>query len=167
MGLTLRLKVLQRPSNSAFRKIFHGVPSYAWGWLVLMRNSASLLLTLLVIVAVGLGCSLVGHAEKKDGKDQPANKTLKDHGVDIAVGDKKIGIQECDDVVDFFNREIDNPDDDFVTKAAKKTILNQFKEQFRQAVEENKTDKVQLAKVCKDFRDNLEKYKAESESNKK
>lgn len=132
-----------------------------------MRNMASLVLTLLVIVAAGLGCALVGHAEKTDTREQPANKTLKDRGVDIVVGDKKIGIKECDDVVDFFDREIDNPNDDFVTKAAKKTVLDQFKEQFRQAVEENKTDKVQLARVCKDFRDNLEKYKAESESNRK
>ena len=131
-----------------------------------MRNTASFLLTLAVIVLSGLGCSLVGHAERKDDKEQP-NKTLTDRGVDIAVGDKKIGIQECDDVVDFFNREIDNPDDDFVTKAMKKTALNQIKEQFRQAVEDNKTDKTELAKVCKDFRDNLEKYKEESESNKK
>ena len=137
------------------------------GEMVQMRNTPSLLLTLAVIVSVSLGCSLVGHAEKNDDKDQQSNKTLKDRGVDIVVGDKKIGIQECDDVVDFFNREIDNPDDDFVTKAIKKTALNQFKEQFRQAVEENKTDKVQLAKVCKDFKENLEKYKAESESNKK
>ena len=131
-----------------------------------MRNTASLLLALTVIVLSGLGCSLVGHAEKKDEKEQP-NKTLTDRGVDIAVGDKKIGIKECDDVVDFFNHEIDNPDDDFVTKAMKKTALNQIKDQFRQAVEENKTDKVELAKVCKDFRDNLEKYKEESESNNK
>ncbi|HYJ90771.1 MAG TPA: hypothetical protein VEV84_05660 [Pyrinomonadaceae bacterium] len=132
-----------------------------------MRNTVSFILTLVIIVAAGLGCSLVGHAEKNDGKNtSEPNKTLKDRGVDVVVGDKKIGIQECDDVVDFFNREIDNPDDDFVTKAIKKTALNQMKEQFRQAVEENKTDKVQLAKVCKDFRENLEKYKQESESKK-
>jgi len=97
------------------------------GVTVLMRNTASLLVTLAVIVSVGLGCSLVGHAEKKDDSDQSSNKSLKDRGVDIVVGDKKIGIQECDDVVDFFNHEIDNPDDDFVTKAIKKTALNQFK----------------------------------------
>lgn len=137
------------------------------GRVVLMKNKVSLLLILAIVIATGLGCSLVGHAQKKGDKDQPANKTLKDRGVDIVVGDKKIGVQECDDVVDFFNREIDNPDDDFVTKAVKKTALNQVKEQFRQAVEENKTNKVQLAKVCKDFKENLEKYKAESENNKK
>ena len=133
-----------------------------------MRNTASLLLTLAVIVSVGLGCSFVGHAEKKeDDHKSESGKTIKDRGVDIVVGDQKIGIQECDEVVDFFKREIDNPDDDFVTKAIKKTALNQMKERFREAVEENKTDKKELAKVCKDFKQNLEEYKEESEKNKK
>src|SRR5215467_582982 len=100
-----------------------------------MRNTASLIVTLAIIMSTGLGCSLIGHAQKNDPN---ANKTLKDRGVDIVVGDEKIGIQECDEVVDFFNHEIDNPDDDFVTKAVKKTALNQIKEQFKQAIEENK-----------------------------
>lgn len=130
-----------------------------------MKNILSLIVTLVIIFSTGLGCSLVGHAEK-NSKDSEPSKTLKDRGVDIVVGDEKIGIQECDDVVDFFNREINDADDDFVTKAVKKTALNQFKEQFREAVEENKTDKVQLAKVCKDFKENLEKFKEESENEK-
>jgi len=132
-----------------------------------MRNTASLLLTLAIIVSVGMGCSLVGHAEKKDDKTSDQGKSLKDRGVDVVVGDQKIGIPECDEVVDFFNHEIDNPDDDFVTKAMKKTALNQVKERFREAVEENKADKKELAKVCKDFKQNLEQFKEESESNKK
>jgi len=131
-----------------------------------MRNTTSLLLTLVIIVSVSLGC-MVGHAEKKDDHTSESGKSLKDRGVDVVVGDQKIGIPECDDVVDFFNHEIDNPDDDFVTKAMKKTALNQVKERFREAVEENKADKVELAKVCKDFRQNLEQFKEESESNKK
>jgi hypothetical protein len=129
-----------------------------------MRNTASLIITLAIIMSMGLGCSLIGHAQKNDPS---ANKTLKDRGVDVVVGDEKIGIPECDEVVDFFNHEIDNPDDDFVTKAVKKTALNQIKEQFKQAIEENKTDKVELAKVCKDFKNNLEQFKEEEESNKK
>ena len=134
--------------------------------MALMRNTASLLLTLAVIVSVSLGC-MVGHAEKKDGRTSESGKSLKDRGVDVVVGDQKIGIPECDEVVDFFNHEIDNPDDDFVTKAMKKTALNQVKERFREAVEENKADKKELAKVCKDFKQNLEQFKEESESNKK
>ena len=129
-----------------------------------MKNTASLLLTLALILSCGLACSLVGHAEKNDTKNTSGSgKSLEDRGVDVVVGDKKIGVAECDEVIDFFNKEIDNPDDGFVTKAVKKTMLNQLKEQFRQAIEENKTDKKELAKVCKDFKQNLEQYKQESE----
>ena len=130
-----------------------------------MKNTASLLLTLALILSSGLACSLVGHAEKNETKDTSGSgKSLEDRGVDVVVGDKKIGVPECDEVIDFFNKEIDNPDDGFVTKAVKKTMLNQLKEQFRQTIEENKTDKKELAKVCKDFKQNLEQYKQESES---
>jgi hypothetical protein len=130
-----------------------------------MKNTASLLITLALILSTGLACSLVGHAEKNEGKDSSGSgKSLEDRGVDIVVGEKKIGVPECDEVIDFFNKEVDNPDDGFVTKAVKKTILNQLKDQFRQALEENKTDKKELAKVCKDFRQNLEQYKQESEN---
>jgi hypothetical protein len=129
-----------------------------------MKNTASLLLTLALILSSGLACSLVSHAEKQDGKSTSGSgKSLEDRGVDIVVGEKKIGVVECDEVIDFFNKEIDNPDDGFVTKAVKKTMLNQLKEQFRQAIEDNKTDKKELAKVCKNFKQNLEQYKKESE----
>ena len=129
-----------------------------------MKNITSLLLTLALILSSGLACSLVGHAEQNNTKDTSGSgKGLEDRGVDIVVGEKKIGVQECDDVIEFFNREMDSPDDGFVTKAVKKTVLNQLKDQFRQAIEENKTDKKELAKVCKDFKQNLEQYKQESE----
>lgn len=130
-----------------------------------MKNTASLLLTLALILSSGLACSLVSHAEKNEPpKDTSGSgKSLEDRGVDIMVGEKKIGVPECDEVIEFFNKEIDNPDDGFVTKAVKRTVLNQLKEQFRQAIEENKTDKKELAKVCKDFKQNLEQYKQESE----
>jgi len=126
-----------------------------------MKNSVTLFLVAVIIMGLGLGCSLAGRAQEKPED----NKTLKDRAVDITVGDEKIGIQECDDVVDLLNKEINNPDDDFVTKAVKATALNKFKEKFREAVEENKTDKVELAKTCREFKSNLEKYKAERDAN--
>lgn len=125
-----------------------------------MKNSFVLICVLAILISVGIGCSLTGRAQKAPED----NKTLKDRAVDIAVGDEKIGIPECDDVVDLLNREINNPDDDFVTKAVKATALNKFKEKFREAVEENKTDKVELAKTCREFKSNLEKYKAERDA---
>ncbi|MEP7076728.1 MAG: hypothetical protein ABI878_13060 [Acidobacteriota bacterium] len=138
-----------------------------------MKNKeVSLILGLIFIMAV-LGCSRIipgGGSSKStsNGGTTSDNKTLTDKGLDVALGDEKTGVPECDDVVEFFNNEIDkeNPDEDFVTKAVKKTFINAFKSQFRKAVEDSKSDKVQLAKTCKDFRANLEKYKAEEDSKK-
>ena len=134
-----------------------------------MKNIAGILIVGLVFLAMVLGCGRLipsSGSSKSGNSGSDDNKTLTDRGVDIAVGDEKIGVPECDDVVDFFNKEINNPDDDFVTKAVKQTVLNKMKEQFKQAIDENKTDKVQLAKTCKEFKTNLEKFKAD-EDNKK
>ena len=126
-----------------------------------MKNTVTFILVIAIIANVGLGCSLVGRASERSEE----NKTLKDKAIDIAVGDEKIGVPECDEVMDFFNKEMSNPDDDFVTKAVKATALKKFKEKFREAIEENKTDKVELAKTCREFKSNLEIYKAERDSN--
>ena len=132
-----------------------------------MKNKAIITFIGIIFLAMVLGCSrLVPSSKGPDNSQSGDNKTLTDKGVDVVVGDEKIGIPECDEVVDFFNREIDNPDDDFVTKAVKKTALNKMKEKFKEAIEENKTDKVELAKTCKEFKQNLEQFKAEEESNK-
>jgi len=132
-----------------------------------MKNKAIITLIGLIFLSLILGCSrLVPSSKETSNSKSDDNKTLTDRGVDVVVSDEKIGVPECDEVVDFFNREINNPDDDFVTKAVKKTVLNKFKEQFKQAIEENKTDKVELAKTCKEFKKNLDEYKAEQESNK-
>jgi hypothetical protein len=134
-----------------------------------MKNRAVILTVGLILLTVVLGCSRIipgGSRSTGNSRASEDNKTLTDRGLDVALGDEKIGIPECDDVVDFFNREIDNPDDDFVTKAVKKTVLNKMKDQFKQAVEDNKTDKVQLARTCKDFKANLDKYKSEENDKK-
>lgn len=134
-----------------------------------MKNNAIILTLGLIFLTMVLGCSRlipsVG-SSKGSNSNSDDNKTLTDKGVDIAIGDEKIGVPECDEVVDFFNREINNPDDDFVTKAIKQTALNKFKEKFKEAIEENKTDKVELAKTCKEFKTNLEKFKADEDSKK-
>jgi hypothetical protein len=137
-----------------------------------MKNKALIFTIGTIFLAVILGCSRIIPSSKSTGSNSKTssddNKTLTDKGLDVALGDEKTGVPECDDVVEFFNNEIDkdNPDEDFVTKAIKKTFINGFKSQFRKAIEDNKTDKVQLAKTCKDLRENLEKYKAEEDSKK-
>jgi hypothetical protein len=62
--------------------------------------------------------------------------------------------------------ELNNSEDDFVTKAVKATVLNRIKDSIRQSVEENKSDTVELAKTCREFKTQFEKYKADAQSNK-
>lgn len=123
----------------------------------------------MILVVMVLGCGWINpfsgsksssNSSKSDSKD----KTITDKAVDTAVGEEKIGIPECDEVMDFFTAELNNPDDDFVTKAVKGTVLNKMKEGFRKSLEENKTDTAEMAKTCREFKAQLEKYKAEEEA---
>lgn len=133
-----------------------------------MKNAITLILTISMLMAVGLGCGVVKRVSGGSSEASPSNsnKTVTDKAVDITVGDEKTGIPECDEVVDFFRQESDSPDDNYVTKAIKATVLNKIKESFKKAIEENKTDKVEMAKQCREFKTELEKYKAEEENKK-
>lgn len=119
---------------------------------------------------VGLGCGLVDRIQEETVGSKPAansNKTLTDKAVDTTVGESKIGVPECDEVMDMLTAEANNPDDSFVTKAVKQTFINKIKESVKQSVEQNKSDKAELAKNCKEFKAQLEKFKAEQEANTK
>ena len=134
-----------------------------------MRN---ILFLIAVIVPLVLGCGLVDKARKTATEGNSnlaanvnANKTLTDKAVDAAVGGEKIGIVECDEVLDILGSQVENPDDNFVTKAVKKTALTTFRDRLKKKLEENKTDKKEVAKFCKDFRDNLQDSAKDGNSN--
>ena len=135
-----------------------------------MKNKFAGIVVFSILLTVSLGCSFFNRDQKVNSGPDNANisitkdKTLTDEAVDTVVGEEKIGVQECDEVMDFFTAEANNPDDDFVTKAVKATVLNKMKENFKKSIEEGKTDKVELAKTCREFKANLNKYKAEQES---
>ena len=129
-----------------------------------MKDRVLAIFAILIILTVGLGCSYLnpfsGPPEDSPSKD----KTITDRAVDTAVGEKKIGVPECDQVMDRITVELNNPDDDFVTKAVKATVLNRIKDGIKASVEENKSDTVELAKTCKEFAIQFDKYKAEQQS---
>jgi len=141
-----------------------------------MRNK---LFLILIILPVVFGCGLVDRARRaatETGSNSNAvsipvstnsNKSLTDTAVDAAVGDKKIGIAECDEAMELLTAQADNPDDGFVTKAIKKTALNTFRDHVKRSLDESKTDKKELAKFCREFRDNLVTSKKEENSNAK
>lgn len=94
-----------------------------------------------------------------------SNKSLTDTAVDTAVGEKKIGIVECDEALEILTAQANDPDDNFVTKAVKKTALNTFRDHVRKSLEESKTDRKEVAKFCREFRDNLEDPAKEENTN--
>lgn len=121
----------------------------------------------MIVLSVGLGCGFVGGQDKPAATDGNSNKTLTDKAIDTAVGKSHIGVRECNEVMDEIEVELNNSEDDFVTKAVKATILNRIKDGIKQSVEENSTDKVELAKTCREFKSQFNKYKAEQESGRK
>ncbi|MEQ1765314.1 MAG: hypothetical protein ABL984_19455 [Pyrinomonadaceae bacterium] len=131
-----------------------------------MKHLTNILIAGTLLVAT-LGCGIVDRVQREvTGSDSAnSNKSLGDRAVDTAVGESKIGVPECDEVMDLINAEMNNPDDDFVTKAVKATILNRIKDGIRDSVEQNKTDTEEMAKTCKEFKIQFEKYKAEQKSN--
>lgn len=128
-----------------------------------MRNFSNVIAAILFLFSV-LGCSLIGGSN--DTGSSGSNKTLSDDAVDTTVGKSKIGVPECDEVMDQLTAEMNNPDDNFVTKAIKATVLNRIKDGIRESVETNKSDTVEMAKTCKEFKTQLEKYKADEEAKK-
>lgn len=120
-------------------------------------------LAVLMMVALGCGSLNPFSGSSSGSSSSNSNRTLTDDAVDTTVGKSKIGVPECDEVMDLIDAEMNNPDDDFVTKAIKATVLNRIKDGIRDSVEQNKTDTTELAKTCKEFKTQFEKFKAEQQ----
>lgn len=131
------------------------------------------ILLLGVVLFAGFGCGIIDRARQAATEPDSnttkievnSNKTLTDTALDAAVGEKKMGIVECDEAMEILVAQANDPDDNFVTKAVKKTALNSFRDHVKKSLEESKTDKKELAKFCREFRDNLEDSATDANSN--
>ena len=134
-----------------------------------MKNKFGFLAAILVLVISLLGCSYYNPLSDSTSNSNVAvvrDKSLSDKTIDAAVGEEKIGIPECDEIIDFFAEHARSEDDNYLTKATRQYVFNKIREQFKQSIEENKGDTAKLAKECKQYKNQLDKYKAEEESNK-
>ena len=128
---------------------------------ILMINKPILLISILILV---LGCGLADRVQKTVSNESAsnsvvanvnANKSLTDKAIDTAVGGEKVGIPECDEALDMLEAQANNPDDGWVVKAGKKTALTMFRDQLKKSMEQNQTNKTEVARFCREFRDNL------------
>ena len=137
-----------------------------------MKNKIISLSVLFVLLIVMLGCSFSENMEKTIGGTKDANsnsatnKMLTDTAIETAVGNEKIGVPECDDLLERFADIAQAPDDNYVSKAARQYVLSKIRENIKRTIEENQNDKIQMASDCKEIRGQLDKFKAQEETNK-
>ncbi len=135
-----------------------------------MKNLVAITIVLAILLAAVIGCSSINpfsDKAKTNANKANSNKSLTDKAVDTTVGDEKIGIPECDEVMDLLTEYANNPDDNFIVKAGKALFVNKIKQSIKSSIEENKSDKTEIAKTCKDAKTQLQKYKSEEDSKKK
>jgi hypothetical protein len=119
-----------------------------------------------------IGCSFSENLEKtiigtNDANSNNAtNKTLTDRAIETAVGDEKIGVPECDDLLERLADIAQTSDDNYVSKATRQYVLSKIRENIKRSIEENKNDKTAMAKDCKEYGGQLDKFKAQEETNK-
>ncbi len=141
------------------------------------KHLSNLIVVSLLLVCVS-GCGLVSRMQKtvsESDRSKPSgnsqiletkDKSLTDKAIETTVGDEKIGVPECDDLIEYFAEQSKTEDENYLTKATRQYFMNKIRESFKQSIEENKGDKVKMAKECKDYRRQLDKFKAEEDSKK-
>lgn len=129
-----------------------------------IKNKFAAVMAAGVLLMSVLGCGLIRSGGSADKPAAETNRTTSDDIVDSTVGRSNVGIPECDQVLDTIEAELKNPDDNFLIRAAKATILNQIKDAIKQAIQENPADKEQLAKTCRDFKTEVDRALAEQKN---
>ncbi|MCY7377197.1 MAG: hypothetical protein LH472_14650 [Pyrinomonadaceae bacterium] len=139
-----------------------------------MKNKFVLLIVAAILFVSVVGCSfynpLAGSSDapkNTESKQTPTeDKTLAEKAIDATVGGESTGVPECDELLDSISAQSKNQNDDYVSKATREFFLNRIRESVRKSIEENKSDKTEMAKNCLDYKKQLEKFKAEEDSKK-
>lgn len=139
-----------------------------------MKNKFVLSIASSALLISSLACSF--YNPLKGGSDAPQNnnstttksddKSLSEKAVDSTVGEDRIGVPECDELLDYISDQSKNQNDDFVSKATREFFLNRIRESVKESVEKNKNDTEKLAKNCKDYKKQLDKFKADEDEKK-
>lgn len=131
-----------------------------------MKNKSLSSVSLAVLFISILGCSFYNPLADSSNSAGSDNRTLPDKAIDSTIGESKVGVPECDEILDFFADQTKSPDDDFVTKAARQYALNKIRERLKQSIEEHRGDTAAMARECRKFKTELDKFKSEQDAKK-
>ncbi|MCZ2389759.1 MAG: hypothetical protein LC113_01625 [Acidobacteria bacterium] len=137
-----------------------------------MKRNRFTIAAILALLLVVLGCGRLNPLSSKEtptsSKETPTSSKPQNGSAPEAspatTSSATSGVAECDEAIDIIDRETNSKDDNFVTRAAKAVVLGQIKEGIKKAIEDSKaqgnSNTQDLAKVCREFRDELEKQLA-------
>lgn len=133
-----------------------------------VKNMVSKFVTsafLLSFLFINFGCGVSEQVQKavtetgNTANTGAANKAIVDKAIDAAVGGEKIGVRECDELYEYVADLVTKSENEnFATKAARQYFLNQIRERIKTSIEQNKNDKAQLAKDCRDYRSQIDAF---------
>jgi hypothetical protein len=101
-----------------------------------MKNKFILANVSLVLLLAVLGCSFYNPLQSESNissnntnarASKESDKTLAEKAIDSTVGEEKIGIPECDELLDSISEQSKNQDDDYVAKAGRERALRKTK----------------------------------------
>ncbi len=137
-----------------------------------MKNKLTIFLALSMLLAISLGCGIVERFTGSGDQSSPANrtanqpanqavvedKTTAEKAVDLTLGEHTLGIPECDALFDALVPYANSPEDNFVTRAGKRALVNKIRQSVKESIEQNKNDKTKLANDCKEYKTQLDNF---------
>ncbi|MEP6903335.1 MAG: hypothetical protein ABJA66_16525 [Actinomycetota bacterium] len=125
-----------------------------------MKNKFTILITFLIILTVGLGCSFIQKATTGSSDNSGSSSSSNSANPNDSA---KTGVAECDEFLDLLNNDSKKPDEDFVSKKIREYAIDFARESIKKNIEDNKGDKEKISKGCKDAKDDYLKKKAEKD----
>jgi len=136
-----------------------------------MKNRLVFLTVGLILFGLVVGCGVLNPGSSKTKSNENSSvsndKTPADKTTDTTNDGERIGIPECDAVIDDLARETESDDQGYIVKAFRAYYVSKIRESIKKSIEENKSDPEKLAKECREIKAQLDKYRAQEEEKKK
>lgn len=127
-----------------------------------MKNKTIKIIVIFTFLLGSFGCSYI---DRYTNSSSNSNKTIAEKGVDDVSGEKKIGVKECDDLLNQIEQDNKKQDDNFISEAARRVFTNEIRDKVRQNIEQNKKDPAKQAQECKQYQEQYDKYFKENNKN--
>jgi hypothetical protein len=122
------------------------------------QNKTTSIASLVIIIFIGLGCGSINPFSSKESGSGTSG--------DSTVGFERVGIPECDAVIDELAQLSVSEDEGYVAKAIRGYWVDKIRESLRKSVEENQGDPEKLAAECRNFKAQLDRHRAEENEKK-